>query len=269
MYPRLFDIPIPGTQVSLPINTYGLFIALGFLAAIYFIKKEAERIGENGERIMDLAFYLLLAAIVFSRLFYVFTFPAIFINDPFEVVRIWNGGLVFYGGFIGALITALVYLKIHDMPLWRTGDILAPGLALGHFLGRLGCFFAGCCYGKTCELPWAVRFTHPLSLVPDELKGVPLHPTQLYSAFNNLAIFLILLSIRKIKPFNGFVFWIYVLIYGVTRSLIELLRNDHRGGRFLGVLSVSQTIGLAMSGIAVIMLIFLYKRARSENSGKT
>ncbi len=269
MYPRLFDIPIPGTHLSLPINTYGLFIAIGFLAAVYFARKEAERIGENSEHVMDLAFYLLLAAIVFSRLFYVVTFPGVFIKDPLEVFRIWNGGLVFYGGFIGALITAIVYIKIHDMPLWRTGDIIAPGLAVGHFFGRLGCFSAGCCYGKTCELPWAVRFTHPLSLVPDALKGVPLHPTQLYSALNNLIIFLILLSIRKIKPFNGFVFWMYVLLYGVTRSLIELLRSDHRGGRLLGVLTVSQTIGLTMSVIAAMMLIVLYKRSRAGSPDRS
>ncbi|MBW2099219.1 MAG: prolipoprotein diacylglyceryl transferase, partial [Deltaproteobacteria bacterium] len=133
-----------------------------------------------------------------------------------------------------------------------------PSLALGHFFGRLGCFSAGCCYGKLPDLPWAVTFTNPDSLAP---LGVPLHPTQLYSAANNLIIFGFLLLFKRIKKFEGQLFWIYVLLYGITRSIIEIFRGDPRGGVLFGILSVSQTIGAAMSIIAVFMLVVLGRRA--------
>ncbi len=253
MYPVLFQFG----NVSL--YTYGLFIALGFLSGIAIAKKEARRVGESPERITDLCFFILIAAIVGSRLFYVITAPEAFMKDPLEIFRIWNGGLVFYGGFIGALLTAAAYMHYHRMPLWRTVDLLAPAGVFGHFLGRLGCFFAGCCYGEVCRLPWAITFHHPESLAPT---GAPLHPTQLYSAVNNLAIFAILWGLRKRKRFHGQIFWLYALLYGVTRSIIETFRGDFRGELILDRFTVSQTIGGLMGLLAVIMLIYLSRRTR-------
>lgn len=252
MYPVLFKFG------KIAVYTYGLFIAIGFLAGISIAKKEAERVGEDPQRIMDLCFYILIAAIIGSRLFYILTKPGMFLSDPLEIFKIWNGGLVFYGGFIGAVVTVFVYLKKLNMPLWRTLDILAPALAMGHFFGRIGCFFAGCCYGQMCHLPWAVTFSHPESLAPI---GLPLHPTQLYSALNNLMIFSFLWFFRKRKAFDGQLCWLYILIYGITRSIIEIFRGDDRGGRVLEILSVSQTIGGIMAVTAVVMLIILKRRS--------
>ncbi|MBW2011005.1 MAG: prolipoprotein diacylglyceryl transferase, partial [Deltaproteobacteria bacterium] len=243
---------------SFTIHTYGFFVATGFLTGIFLAKHEANRVGEDSEKITDLCFYVLIAAIIGSRIFYVLTNLKYFAAEPLDVFKIWNGGLVFYGGFIAALIVLLVYLKKHGMPLWKILDIAAPSLALGHFFGRLGCFSAGCCYGKLSDLPWAVTFTNPDSLAP---LGVPLHPTQLYSAANNLIIFGFLLLFKRIKKFEGQLFWIYVLLYGITRSIIEIFRGDPRGGVLFGILSVSQTIGAAMSIIAVFMLVVLGRRA--------
>jgi len=178
----------------LTIHTYGFFIAMGFIAGIFLAKREAKRLGESPERIMDLSFYILIAAIAGSRLLYIFINPEIFLSDILESFRIWNGGLVFYGGFIAALIVGIVYLKMKKMPLWRTTDIAALSLALGQFFGRLGCFSAGCCYGKACDLPWAVTFTNPDTLAPI---GIPLHPSQLYQAAGNLIIFVILWLFRR------------------------------------------------------------------------
>jgi len=239
------------------IYTYGFFVAMGFLVGISLARKEAMRLGENPEKIMDLCFYVLVSAILASRLFYVAVTPELFMDNPLEIFKIWNGGLVFYGGFIGALITAIIYLKKQRMPLWKTADMVAPSLAIGHVLGRIGCFFAGCCYGKACDLPWAVTFSHPDSLAP---KGIPLHPTQLYSALDNLGIFLFLWFFRKHKQFEGQVFWLYVLVYGIARSAIEMLRGDDRGSFLFGVISISQTVGAGMSLIAVFMLIFLSRK---------
>ena len=251
MYPVLFRIG-PFT-----LHTYGVFIAMAFLSAIALALREARRQGEDANKILDLCFYMLVAAIVGSRILYVLINWSTFRHDPFEIVRIWQGGLVFYGGFIGALLTALWYMRRKGLPLLKTADIMAPYIAFGQFVGRIGCFFAGCCYGKTCDLPWAVIFTHPESLAP---KGVPLHPTQLYSSLNGLFIFFVLVGIRRIKGFEGQIFWTYVLLYGVTRSIIEHFRGDERGMFVEGMFSTSQLIGLIMAVIAIAMMIILRRR---------
>jgi phosphatidylglycerol---prolipoprotein diacylglyceryl transferase len=255
MFPVLLKIG------SLSIFTYGFFIAVGFLAGIFLAVKEAKRLGEDHEKIMDLCFYVLIAAILGSRLFYVATSPEMFLKNPVEILKIWNGGLVFYGGFIAALITGVVYLKVKNIPLWKTADIMAPSLALAHFFGRIGCFFAGCCYGKYCDLPWAVTFRHPDSLAPT---GIPLHPTQLYEALNNLMIFSLLWLFRKRKKHEGQIFWIYVLLYGITRSVIETFRADFRGDSVFGNLSISQGIGGIMAVISVSMLVILGRRVENK-----
>lgn len=258
MYPVLFQFG----HISL--YTYGLFIALGFLTGIAIAKREARRVGIHPERITDLCFFILIAAIVGSRLFYVLTAPRAFLEDPLEIFRIWNGGLVFYGGFLAALATALLYMRRHRLPLWQTTDILAPGVAFGHFLGRIGCFFAGCCYGEICYLPWAITFHHSESLAPT---GTPLHPTQLYSAANNLIIFAILWGLRKRKRFHGQIFWLYVFLYGITRSIIEVYRGDFRGHLILERFTISQTIGVLASLTALIMFIYFWRRGQAPTDG--
>lgn len=251
VYPVLFRIG-PFT-----VHTYGVFVATAFLSAIALALRYARREGEDANKILDLCFYALVAAIVGSRLLYVLVNWSIFRNDPFEILRIWHGGLVFYGGFIGAVITALWYIRRNGLPLLKTLDIMAAPIAFGQFMGRIGCFFAGCCYGKTCDLPLAVTFTHPESLAP---KGVPLHPTQLYSSLNSLLIFFVLLGLRRIKRFDGQIFWSYVLFYGVARSILEHFRGDERGMFVDGMLSTSQLIGLTVAVIAIAMMIILSRR---------
>jgi len=255
MFPVLLKIG------PISIFTYGFFIAVGFLAGILLATKEAKRLGEDNEKIMDLCFYILVAAIIGSRLFYVATSPGMFLRDPVEILKIWNGGLVFYGGFIAALVTGVVFLKVKNIPVWKTADIMAPSVALAHFFGRIGCFFAGCCYGKYCDLPWAVTFNHPDSLAPT---GIPLHPTQLYEALGNLAIFLFLFFFRKSKKYDGQLFWLYVLIYGIMRSFIEIFRADFRGEFFYDVLSISQVVGGFMAVVSLIMLFIFRKKALSK-----
>ncbi|OQY04011.1 MAG: prolipoprotein diacylglyceryl transferase [Desulfobacteraceae bacterium 4572_123] len=248
MHPVLLDFG------KFSIYTYGFFVAMGFLAAIWFATREAKRYGVDHEKIMDLAFYILIAAIVGSRLAYVATVPGEFAANPLDMFKIWKGGLVFYGGFVGAMLTAIIYLRAKHLPIWKTGDIIAPALALGHSLGRIGCFSAGCCYGKTCELPWSITFHDPASLAPI---NIPLHPTQLYSSGSNLMIFLILLTFRRYRKFEGQIFWLYVLLYGIARSVIEMFRGDYRGGEIMGVLSVSQTVGCSLALVAAVMLMIL------------
>ncbi len=249
MYPTLFKLG------PLAIHTYGFFVAMGFLTGILLAKKEAARVGEDPEKIVDLCFYILIFSVLGARIFYVLTMPGYFFSKPLEIFKIWEGGLVFYGGFISAVIFGVIYMKKHGMPFWKIADLISPSLAIGHALGRIGCFFAGCCYGRTCELPWSITFHHPESLAP---LGIGLHPTQLYEAFSNVMIFCILRIFRLRKRFEGEVFWLYVLMYGIIRSIIEAFREDFRGG-FIFSLSPSQFIGLCLSLIAIIMLIISKK----------
>lgn len=251
MHPVLFEFG------GLTVHTYGFFVALGVLAGIFLARQESIRLGMDADRVVDVCFYIVIAAIVGSRLFYVLTNIKFFIASPVEIFKIWNGGLVFYGGFIGAIMVMIVLIKRYHLDLGKFCDVGAVSLPLGHFLGRIGCFFAGCCYGKTCDLPWAIVFQHPDSLAP---LNIALHPTQIYSSISNLIIFLFLFLYRTRKSFDGQLFWIYVIFYGINRSIIELFRGDYRGGDIFGLFSISQTIGIMSVVIAVIMLVFLGRK---------
>ena len=255
MHPTLIHIG------GLHIRTYGFFVALGFLAGIFIAKHEAKRMGEDPEKIMDLAFYILISSIIGARIFYITVNLKFFMENPLEIFKIWHGGLVFYGGFIFALIVSIIYIKQKKMKITKTMDILAPSLAAGQFFGRLGCFSAGCCYGKSCDLPWAVVFTSPESLAPT---GVYIHPTQLYHAAGNLCIFSFLWFFRNKKKFDGHIFWLYVLLYGATRFIIEFFRGDFRGETFFGLLSSAQVIGCCSALTALVMIIILSKRKKSS-----
>ena len=247
---------------SITLYTYGLFVALGFMTAIWFASRRAKARGAaiQHDEITDLFLVILLSSLVGARLLYVIQNFSLFSDHPLDMFKIWNGGLVFYGGFILALVAAMVYVKYKKFDLWPTADLLAPAIALGHAVGRLGCLFAGCCYGKTCDLPWAITFSDPDSLA---LLGIPLHPTQLYAVFSNLIIFGLLLAMDKKSAFAGRLFWLYILFYGIFRSLIEFFRGDERGEFVLHVISPSQTIGCAMSLVAVGMLLWLSRRSRA------
>jgi phosphatidylglycerol:prolipoprotein diacylglycerol transferase len=255
MYPILFKIG------KFTVLSYSFFIAIGLISGIVLAMKEAKRTGEDPEKIMDLCFYLLIAAIVGSRLFYIAADPGIYFQDPLEIIRIQNGGLYFYGGFIAALITGLIYMKSTAMPLWKTADIIAPSIPVGQFLGMLGCFFSGCCYGRASDFPWAVTFMHPESLAPT---GIPLHPVQLYFFLNYLIIYCVLLFVRRYKKFDGQLFWVYVLLYGITFGIIETFRGDTQSYSISGALSVSQTVGAAFAMIAAVMIMLL-RRSPGKN----
>src|SRR5512143_814516 len=182
-------------------------------------------------------------------------------HHPLEILMIWKGGLVFYGGFLLALFTGVWYLNRFNMPLWKVADIIAPCIALGQAIGRLGCFSAGCRYGKPTDLPWGVTFTDPNSLA---VLGVPLHPTQIYESAGALTIFAFLWLYRKKTTFEGQLFWLYVMLYSVLRFTIEFVRGDEVRG-FVNIasftLSTSQAVAICAFLASVVMMNRL-KRAR-------
>ncbi|MBF0449238.1 MAG: prolipoprotein diacylglyceryl transferase [Candidatus Magnetomorum sp.] len=246
MYPVLFKLG------PLTIHTYGFCIAIGFVVALYYVSKTAQKNQLNSEVIIDLCFYGLVFGMIGGRIMYVILEWDTFENNWIEIFRIWNGGLVFYGGFIAALIFSWRYITIKQLPMLQTLDILAPAVAIAHAFGRIGCFFAGCCYGHRCDLPWAVTFTHPLTLArPD----IPLHPTQLYSSAMNFVIFAILVKYSQRKPKAGAIAIAYLFLYGLGRICVECFRGDDRGAIFFYVLSPAQAIGLFMIGIGCILYI--------------
>lgn len=253
MYPILFKF------YGLTIHTYGLFIASGFLLGLALAMKEARREGINPEMILDLGFYLIFSAIIGARLFYVFQNLRYYLNDPLEIIKIWHGGLVFYGGFLLSLIVCIFYLRRHRLPLAKICDLFSPSLAAGEFLGRIGCFFAGCCYGKETNLPWSVTFTNPQSLARI---GVPLHPTQLYASLLALLTFLILLYLRRHKSFEGEISWCYILFYSISRIVVEYFRGDPRGFILDETISIAQGIALILGSLSVFMLFYLRKRKK-------
>jgi phosphatidylglycerol:prolipoprotein diacylglycerol transferase len=227
MHPILFEIPKidlgSWTIGPIPIRLYGLMIGIGFLLSITLASRRAKKEGINPDVILDLGVYLLLAAIVGSRILYVLTNLHEFTRNPFEVFAIWKGGLVFYGGLLAAVPVGIWYVKKHNLPIWKTADMIAPFIALGHAFGRLGCFFAGCCYGAPCSGPLCITFTDPRSLAP---LGIHLFPTQLMESAGEFAIFLLLLALRRYKQFDGQLFGIYLVLYAVLRFAIEFFRGD-------------------------------------------
>ena len=251
MHPILFKIG-PFT-----LHTYGLLISTGVLLAVALAVRQARREGEDPQKTLDLAFYLLLASIVGSRLLYVLISYSDYLVRPWAIFKLWEGGLVFYGGFVLALMVGIWYLDRHRLPLWKTADIWAAPLALGHAVGRLGCFAAGCCYGKPTRVPWAVTFTDPQSLA---ILGVPLHPVQLYEAFANLLLFIFLCLYRPYRRFEGQIFWLYVLVYSVIRFVLEFFRGDLRGFFIPSYLSTSQGFSMVFAAASLVMLLRLGRK---------
>ena len=263
MYPILFRIG------SFPVNTYGVFLAIAFLCAIFVTVRLAARDGLPKEKIYDLCLWLLLSSLIGSKLLMFFTEPEYRQNPKllFSLDFLRSGG-VFYGGLIGAVLAGFFLMRRWKLPWWKTADACAPGIALGNFFGRQGCFSAGCCWGKPTTLPWGVQFTeagHEITGVPN---GVHLHPTQLYESFVMLIVFFFLLWLHKKKKFNGQVILAYVVIYATVRFLIEFVRDDPRGDIWglttLTGLSTSQLIGIVAGIAALIALIVRWRRANAS-----
>ncbi len=253
MYPVLFQF---GT---FRIYAYGFFIAVGFVVAVILaaLKVRRSNSGISFENIVDLFFYTVLSALIGSRLLFVLVNFDLYHQNPLQIFKIWEGGLVFYGGLIPAAIVAFGYMRWHRLPAWKLADLISPLIALGLSFGRIGCFFAGCCYGKETSLPWAIVFRHPDSLAR---LNVPLHPTQLYDAANGLAIFFFLNWMEKRKSFDGQIFWLFLFFYSMTRFIIEIFRGDPRGFLFGDLLSTSQGIGILLAILSVFMLFYVKKR---------
>jgi phosphatidylglycerol---prolipoprotein diacylglyceryl transferase len=240
-----------------PIHTYGFMIAMGFLASVFVIRRLAARSKLNVERVLDLTFWALLVGFLGARILFILTRFDYFMSEPMAMFRIWEGGLVFFGGPLAVVPFAIWFLRKHRLPIWKTLDACIPGLVIAHTLGRLGCLAAGCCYGKPTGTSFGVKLYS--DLVEREFHGIPLHPTQLYESSALFVLFLGLLYIFKNKKFDGQVFLTYFMAYPIIRSVVEIYRGDFiRGFIIQDILSTSQFISiLVFLGAALALKIRL------------
>lgn len=254
MYPELFRIG------PITINSYGIMLALAFIVGIFLAIKKAEKRGIQSDTIVNLAFIVMISAIIGSRLFYV-----LFHIDEFKGRWIYTflpvqpdgtiglGGLIFLGGFVGALLSAEIYLHIKKISFWKIADSVAPSLALGLFFGRIGCFLNGCCFGEACDLPWGVTFP-PNSPAGYRMGQVDIHPTQLYASAYGLLIFLILMVLDRKERHNGLLFSVFLILYGISRFTVDFFRFYENQMFLIDGIGFNQLVSLLLVGSGIFLL---------------
>jgi phosphatidylglycerol:prolipoprotein diacylglycerol transferase len=259
MHPELFRI---GPVI---VHTYGALYALGILAAVALSDHLYRRRGGEPGVMVDMALPVVIGVFLGARAMFVLVEREYYIRNPLEILMVWKGGLVFYGGLIGGALAFIITTRVMKLELWDLADTVAPGVALGHALGRLGCFFAGSCYGRPTDVPWAVTYTNPNSLARDVL-GVPVHPTQLYSAAFLVILSAILVFIGSRSAFKGQVIASYGILYGVFRFFIEFLRGDPRGAIALTGITLSTSQAVSLLLVPASLGIYFYLKKRGDKS---
>lgn len=210
MHPTLF------TLGPFTIHSWGAFLAIGFIVALIFLRARAKREALNPDLVSDLAFWVLLGGLLGARIFYILTSLTYFLEHPLEIFMVQRGGLVFYGGFISGALAGIAFVHLKKLSLFKMLDLFAPYVALAQAFGRIGCFLNGCCFGKKDGI-FGVQFPY---------EDIMRHPAQLYSAVKMLAIFFILLFLRKNKRYEGELFLYYLILYSAARFVVEFLRAD-------------------------------------------
>jgi phosphatidylglycerol:prolipoprotein diacylglycerol transferase len=257
MYPDLFSIG------PLTVHSYGIFVALGFTTGILVAVNLGKKQGFPAQQVVDMAFVMIVYAIVGSRAMYVMINLSYYVNHPLDIIKIWQGGLVFSGGFLAVAAAMTWYLRRQHLSFWEVGDLWAPAVALGQGIGRIGCFMAGCCYGKPTDLPWGVVFKSPDSLAP---QGIPLHPTQVYGFLSGVLIFLTLLIITTKKKFKGQVFVWFLILHNTARLLVEKFRGDDRGMIPWTEFTATQFLAVLILLSALVALFLLKPRPEKKAS---
>ena len=253
--------PIAFHLGSLPIRWYGVMMALAFLAGLWTATRRARIANISGETIADVTLWLLIGSIVGARFVYVTTYwQQEFANQPLsEIFMLQHGGLVYYGGLIGATVAGFVYLTRKKLPVWKIADILAPSIALGSVFGRIGCLLNGCCYGRACDLPWAIHF--PIS---HETHGAALHPTEIYDALLNLILYLALAWLFRRKKFDGQILALYFIGYAICRSTAELFRGDYPIDHIHAGLTSAQVVSIGIFAAGVILWIWRSRKIAAK-----
>ena len=256
MHPILFHIG------PFELASYGLMMALAYGICSWYLYRRLHYIKLDKDTFWNIIFIAFVGAIIGAKLLYlIVSWPqmgATFTERLLNAVRDFRYGFVFFGGAIVAICATVYYLKSKHLPVLKTADFYIVALPLGHAIGRIGCFLAGCCHGRPTNMPWGIAFTDPHSLVAQHYLGVHLHPTQLYEVALNLILFFILQHFYKKPHKDGAILVLYMLGYATIRFFVEFFRGDYRGEFILG-LSPSQLIALGAASVAVGILYYLKK----------
>jgi phosphatidylglycerol:prolipoprotein diacylglycerol transferase len=256
--------PIAFHLGPLTVHWYGILLAVGFLAGLWTAARRAPRTGIAPEKISDAGLWLIIGAVFGARILYIATYwRESFAGQPFlEIFMIQRGGLVYYGGLIGAALACIVYCQRQKLALWKVADVLTPSIALGYVFGRIGCLMNGCCFGRACELPWAITF--PANSNGSPPSGVPLHPTQIYDSLLNLALYAGLAALYRRKKFDGQVFAAYLMCYAVTRSLVEAFRGDYSAAHRHAGLTPAHLVSIGIFATGITLFFFLRQRTAKK-----
>jgi phosphatidylglycerol:prolipoprotein diacylglycerol transferase len=259
MHPTLIDFGF----FALP--SYGVLIAAGVIVGLWTLKRRADRSDMDGNRLVDFALWLVIWALLGAKvLLVVVEFPRYW-NDPAALINVVRAGGVFLGGFIAAVIAAIVLLHRYQLRALPTFDVIAPSLALGHAIGRIGCLLAGCCWGAHCELPWAITYSSELAAQRlGTPLGVSLHPFPVYASLFNFGLYAILAALFARRVAAGRVFATYLVLYGIGRFALEYTRGDEMRGFVLDhLLSTSQLISIALVLIGLALHVWVSRRRGS------
>ncbi len=256
------------------VPAYGVMAVIGYFVGMYFINKEAMRHLIKPIIIQSLSMWIIVGMLVGARIWYVWENWYQFAPDFISIFKLWEGGMVFYGGFIGGFIGGILFIKLAKLPLSQVMDITAPGIAIAIAFGRIGCFLNGCCYGKVTGsfigvcfpsrwLPPAYVDHLQRGLISSEVQhSLPVIPTQLISSLSLFIIFLILWKIRKKRAFNGFLFTIFIGLYGLQRFLVDFLRQYSENALILKYITLSQAVSIILMLISATVLLIAYKKKR-------
>lgn len=271
MHPDLFTFQTPGFLSGLlpeylTVHTYGFCIVVGIALAFWFTYNKAKKeLGFNLDRMLSLALFIIISAIVGGKIFFFLERPSYYILQPSHMLQGFNSGFVFYGSLLFAVPILLIFLKKNNIPAWPMLDIIAFTAVILQAFGRLGCFFAGCCQGKPTEGIMGVIFSDPACAA--EIKGIPVHPTQLYEVASLVIIFFLLSFIRRIRKFEGQIFLTYLFLYGLSRGFIEIFRGDNdRSFIVPGVFSQAQLISVILMIVACILCLMKLRKIKAEEA---
>lgn len=249
-----FDVDI------LPSIVFGVFVSVALIAGLQMIRAEIRAVGGAENRIADLCFWLMVAAIAGARCGDLFDGPATVFDDPLEILRLWNGGSFYYGGAVAALITGVVFIKHARLPLWKTADMFAPTLAIGHFFVWIGCFFSGLFPRAQSYAMIEALFSWPEQAI-NSMMAIP-HPRSLYLASGSFLIFIVLLILRGHKNYDGRVFWIFVTLHNTLRLLVDTLDFPGYGKPSPAIFKAPQIISAIATLVGLTMLFYLWHRSR-------
>jgi phosphatidylglycerol:prolipoprotein diacylglycerol transferase len=258
MYPTLFTIG------DFTLSTYEAAMTVAFLLAIFLAYRRAPKEGIDAGLVLDVCLWIVIGSLVGARVLFILTQLDAYMAEPIKILKFWQGGLVYYGGLLGGALAVWIVLQRRKQPFFPMADLLAPYLMLGYAVHRsLGCFMAGCCFGKPTLLPWGVTFPEGSAASVAFGSGVAVHPTQLYTGLAGLLIFFFLVWYRRRKPFPGALAILLFLLYAVARFVIEFFRGDTVRG-FIGPLSTSQVISIGIAGLSVAWFFAARRHAEAR-----